>query len=104
MECRLLLNVVVREGTAVLELLAREDETLLVRGNALLILDLRLDIIDRIRGLDLERDGLARQSLDEDLHGDCGKWSARSPGGELTTATRDRSGGKRDSLGNWSVS
>ena len=30
----LLLDVVVREGAAVLELLAREDETLLVRGDA----------------------------------------------------------------------
>lgn len=34
---RLLLDVVVREGAAVLELLASEDETLLVRGNALLV-------------------------------------------------------------------
>jgi len=41
---RLLLDVVVRKGAAVLELLSSEDETLLVRGNALLvceILDLR---------------------------------------------------------------
>ena len=68
MKGRLLLDVVVRQRTPVLELLAREDETLLVRGNALLVLDLRLDIIDRIRGLDLERDGLAGQSLNEDLH------------------------------------
>ena len=30
----LLLDVVVREGAAVLELLAREDETLLIRGDA----------------------------------------------------------------------
>ena len=30
----LLLDVVVREGAAVLELLAREDKTLLVRGDA----------------------------------------------------------------------
>jgi hypothetical protein len=36
-ESRLLLDVVVRKGAAVLELLAGEDETLLVRGNSLLI-------------------------------------------------------------------
>lgn len=36
-EGRLLLDVVVGEGAAVLELLAGEDETLLVRGNALLV-------------------------------------------------------------------
>jgi hypothetical protein len=34
---RLLLDVVVREGTAVLELLASEDQTLLVRGDSLLV-------------------------------------------------------------------
>merc|ERR550514_2147823 len=65
---RLLLDVVVREGAAVLELLAREDETLLVGRDPLLVLDLRLDVLDRVRGLDLERDRLARQRLDEDLH------------------------------------
>jgi hypothetical protein len=50
---RLLLNVVVRQRAAVLELLAREDQALLVRGNALLVLDLGLDIVDRVRRLDL---------------------------------------------------
>jgi hypothetical protein len=33
----LLLDVVVRKSTAVLELLASEDQTLLVRGNSLLV-------------------------------------------------------------------
>ncbi|CAK9782589.1 unnamed protein product [Cutaneotrichosporon oleaginosum] len=67
-EGRLLLDVWVRKGAAVLELLAGEDETLLVGGDALLVLDLGLDVVDRVGGLDLEGDGLARQSLDEDLH------------------------------------
>jgi hypothetical protein len=44
-EGRLLLDVVVGEGAAVLELLAGEDQALLVRGNALLVLDLGLDIV-----------------------------------------------------------
>ena len=44
-ESGLLLDVVVGEGTAVLELLAGEDQALLVRGNALLVLDLGLDIV-----------------------------------------------------------
>jgi len=34
---RLLLDVVVGESATVLELLAREDETLLVRGNSFLV-------------------------------------------------------------------
>ena len=61
MKSRLLLDVVVREGTAVLELLASKDETLLVGRNTLLVLDLRLHIIDRVRGLNLESDGFARE-------------------------------------------
>jgi hypothetical protein len=46
-------------------LLSREDQTLLVRGNALLVLDLGLHIVNSIGGLDLKGDGLARKSLDE---------------------------------------
>jgi len=52
----LLLDVIVRKGPAVFELLASKDEALLVRGNALLVLDLALDIIDRVAGLDLKSD------------------------------------------------
>ena len=44
----LLLDVVIRESAAILELLAREDETLLVRGNALLVLNLSLDVVDGV--------------------------------------------------------
>ena len=59
MQRGLLLDVVVRERAAVLELLAGEDEALLVGGDALLVLDLGLDVVNRVRRLDLERDGLA---------------------------------------------
>jgi len=38
----LLLDVVVSQGAAILELLAGEDEALLIRGDALLVLDLLL--------------------------------------------------------------
>ena len=55
----LLLDVVVREGAAILELLAREDQALLVGGNALLVLDLGLDVVDGVGRLNLEGDGLA---------------------------------------------
>jgi len=64
----LLLDVVVRKSATILELLAGEDETLLIWRDALLVLDLGLDVLDGVRGLDLERDGLAGKSLDEDLH------------------------------------
>jgi hypothetical protein len=89
----LLLDVVVRQGPAVLQLLAGEDQTLLVRGNSLLVytfifvrakigllytcvcmrtLDLGLDIVNGIRRLHLEGDSLPRKGLDEDLHLDEG--------------------------------
>jgi hypothetical protein len=59
MKGRLLLNVVVGQGAAVFELFAGEDQALLVRRNALLVLDLGFDVVDGIGGLDLESDGLA---------------------------------------------
>ena len=68
MEGGLLLDVVVRKSTAVLELLASEDETLLVGRDALLVLDLGLHVVDGVGWLDLKGDGLASQSLDENLH------------------------------------
>ena len=71
MEGGLLLDVVVGEGAAVLELLAGEDEALLVWGDTLLVLDLSLDVLNRVRGLDVEGDGLAGEGLDENLHVDC---------------------------------
>ena len=67
-EGALLLDVVIRKSVTVLELLAGEDQTLLVRGDTLLVLDLSLHVVDAVSRLDLERDGLARQSLDENLH------------------------------------
>ena len=63
------MDVVVGERAAVLELLARKDQTLLVRGDSLLVLDLGLDIINAVRGLYIKGDGFAREGLDEDLCG-----------------------------------
>merc|ERR1712190_205488 len=68
MERGLLLDVVVRQGTPVLQLLPSEDQTLLIRRDALLVLDLRLDVVNGVARLHIQRDRLARQRLDEDLH------------------------------------
>jgi hypothetical protein len=65
---RLLLDVLVRKSAAVFELLAGEDEMLLVRWDTLLILNLCLDVVDGVRRLDFESNGLPGQSLHEDLH------------------------------------
>jgi len=68
MEGAFLLDVVIGKSSAVLELLPGEDESLLVGRDPFLVLDLGLDILDGVTGLDLEGDGLAGQSLDKDLH------------------------------------
>ena len=89
MQRALLLDVVVAQGAAILKLLAGKDETLLIgrdayntkkkvgssslpreaTGPTFLVLNLGLDGVDAVRGLNLESDGLAREGLDKDLHG-----------------------------------
>src|ERR1700678_880976 len=56
MKGRLFLDVVVRQSTPVLKLLASKDKSLLIRRNSFLILDLGLDIVNRFGRLDLESD------------------------------------------------
>lgn len=88
MERRLLLDVIVGQGAPVFELLAGKDQALLIWRDALLVLDLALDVIDGVGGFNLESDGLSGDcdllvscervmwrarvltSLDEDLHGE----------------------------------
>jgi len=62
------LNVIITQRPPILQLLARKDETLLVRRDPLLVLDLGLDVVDSVAGLDLEGDGLAREGLDEAIY------------------------------------
>merc|ERR1719195_226527 len=64
----LLLDVVVRQGSAIFELFSGEDESLLVRRNALLVLDLGLHVGNSVRRLHIQGDGFTRQGLHEDLH------------------------------------
>ena len=68
MEGRLLLDVVVRKGSAILELLSSEDKSLLIWWDTFLVLDLGLDVLNRVSWLDIKGDGLTSESLDEDLH------------------------------------
>merc|ERR1712121_596666 len=68
MKGRFLLDVVVRKSASILKLLSGKDQSLLVWGNAFLVLDLSLDIFNGVRWLNLQGDGLASQGLDKDLH------------------------------------
>lgn len=60
-----LLDVVVGKCAAILQLLARENQSLLVRWDAFLVLDFGLDIVDCVARFDFEGDGLTRQGLDK---------------------------------------
>jgi hypothetical protein len=61
---RLLLDVVVRKSAAIFKLLAGKDESLLIGWDSFLVLDLRLDIINRIAGLNFKCDGFASKGLE----------------------------------------
>ena len=63
-----LLDVVVRKSSAILELLAGEDESLLIGRDAFLVLDLGLDVLNGVRGLNVEGNSLTSESLNENLH------------------------------------
>ena len=67
MQGRFLLNVVVAQRAAILELLSGENQALLIRRDALLVLNLGLDIVNRVAGLNVESNGLPGKSFDENL-------------------------------------
>merc|ERR1719278_461501 len=58
----LLLDVVVGQSPAILQLLAGEDKPLLVRRDSLLVLDLRLHVLDRVRRSRTRRESLRTSS------------------------------------------
>ena len=68
MEGGLLLDVVVAQCAAIFQLLASENETLLVWGNSFLVLDFSLDVIDGVAWLDFQGNCLSGKCLDENLH------------------------------------
>jgi hypothetical protein len=68
MESGLFLDVIVRESSVVFKLLSSEDESLLIWGDSLFVLNLGLYVVDGIGGLNVEGDGLSGKGLDEDLH------------------------------------
>jgi len=68
MESWFFLYIVIWEGSTILKLLTSKDETLLIRGNAFLVLNLGLNIFNGVTGLNLKSDGLSCEGLDKDLH------------------------------------
>ena len=68
MQGGLLLNVVIRESATILQLLAGENQALLIRGDTLLVLNLRFHVVDGVGRFDLQSDRLTREGLNKDLH------------------------------------
>merc|ERR1712232_332752 len=68
MKSGLFLDVVVRKCPSIFQLLASEDKALLIWRNSFLVLDFGLDVVNCVRCLHIESDGLACQSLHKDLH------------------------------------
>jgi len=71
MECGLLLDVIVRECTAVFELLASEDQALLVGWDTFLVLNLCFYVFDCVGAFNFQSNGLTSKGLYEDLHFVC---------------------------------
>ena len=68
MESRLLLDIVIRKGSAILKLFTGEDKSLLIWWDTFLVLDLGLDVFDGVCWLDIEGYDLTSEGLDEDVH------------------------------------
>jgi len=62
-------DAIIIESVPILKLLDSPEQTLLVRWNAFLVLDLLLDTLNRVRTLHSQNNSLASQCLHEDLHG-----------------------------------
>lgn len=70
MQRRLLLYVVVREGSTILELFTGENQPLLVGRYAFLVLYFCFHVLNRVRGLNLKCDRLPGECFHENLHRD----------------------------------
>ena len=78
-EGALLLDVVVRKSATVLELLSSKDEALLVSRDAFFVVDLSLDVLNAVAGLDVQGNGAASECADKNLHclqGECHKMTS----------------------------
>jgi len=68
MEGRFLLDVVIRQSPSIFKLFSSKNQTLLIWRNTFLVLDLRLDIFNGVRGFNLQGNGLSGEGFDKDLH------------------------------------
>merc|ERR1719384_950277 len=67
MESRFLLDIVICKSSTIFQLLTSKNQTLLVRRNTLLILDLLLDIFNCVTRFNIQSNSFTSQSFDENL-------------------------------------
>lgn len=60
-----LLNIIIRQRPPILQLFPSKDQSLLIRRDALFVLDLGFHIVDCVGGFDFEGDGFAGEGFDE---------------------------------------
>ena len=87
MKRALLLDVIVRQGAAVLELLPGEDEALLIGRDTLLVLDLGFHIVDGVGRLHLEGDRFAREAVMNERRFEARETKQRTEAAEGTSQT-----------------
>jgi len=68
MESRFLLDIVICKSSTIFQLLTSENQTLLVRRNTFLVLDLLLDILNCVTRFNIQSNSFTSQSFDENLH------------------------------------
>ena len=68
MKSGLFLDVVIRQRSAVLQLLTSEYQSLLFRWNAFFVLNLGFDSFNGIARFDVQRDRFSSEGFDKNLH------------------------------------
>merc|ERR1712073_22856 len=68
MEGRFFLTVVFRQGSAFFPLFTGKDQPLLVWRNSLFVLDFGLYVLNGVRGLNLQGNGLSGERFHKNLH------------------------------------
>jgi len=68
MQSGFFLDVIIRQGPAIFKLFSSENQTLLIRRDSLLVLNLGLHILNGVRSLNFQGDGLTGEGFHKDLH------------------------------------
>jgi hypothetical protein len=62
------LDVIVWEGSSILQLFSSKDESLLIRWNSFFVLDFGFNIINSVWRFNIQCYGLSSECFDKDLH------------------------------------